>query len=63
MPVIIIRQRTADKAAFIKGTPEKWGCGATINEAVGDLVRSHIKDFGITIEHEPKIPTPEQPPR
>lgn len=50
--VIVVRQRGDDYHASIADRPSVWGCGESIDEAVGDLVRAHAEEFGIEIEHE-----------
>ncbi len=45
---IIMTCRSDDYHACIEGT-EFWGCGKTISEAIGDLIRSHREVFGIEI--------------
>ena len=44
---IVVTQRFSDYHAAIDGTEgRKWGCGKTIDEAVGALVRNHPEAFG-----------------
>ena len=44
---IVLTKRTDDYHACIRGHHEIWGCGENYNEAIGDLVRSHKREFGI----------------
>lgn len=50
MTTIEIRQRRDDVHAQIKGMPERWGCGADENEAIGDLVKTHPYSFGFSVQ-------------
>jgi hypothetical protein len=47
---IEVSKRTEDYHACITDDPAYWGCGQTINEAIGDLVNAHADYFGINIE-------------
>lgn len=50
---IVITRRFADYHAAIDGTNGcKWGCGKTIDEAVGNLVRNHPGVFGAIVDLE-----------
>lgn len=50
---IVITRRFADYHAAIDGTNGcKWGCGKTIDEAVGSLVRNHPGAFGAIVDLE-----------
>ena len=42
--------------AQIKGQPGIWACGRTSDEAIGDLVRSHPKQFNVSIDYLGKQP-------
>lgn len=54
MKTIIIVKRADEYIAYIEERGEEsWGCGDTIDEAVGDLVRAHRGFFNIAIEREP----------
>lgn len=37
--------------AQIKGLPGRWGSGKSWDEAVGDLIRSHPEQFGVTVAY------------
>jgi len=45
---ITVRQRRNDFHASLESG--HWACGATIAEAVGDLVMSHPEQFMVTVE-------------
>lgn len=47
---IEIRPRSSDWHAQIKDHPGIWGCGKTIDDAIGSLVRSWPEKFGIKIQ-------------
>lgn len=48
---IVVTQRFSDYHAAIDGTAgRKWGCGKTIDEAVGALVRNHPEAFGAVVD-------------
>ncbi len=48
---IVVTQRFSDYHAAIDGTAgRKWGCGKTIDEAVGALVRNHPEAFGTSVD-------------
>lgn len=50
---IVVTRRFADYHAAIDGTNGcKWGCGKTIDEAVGNLVRNHPGAFGAIVDLE-----------
>lgn len=57
MKTIEVCERTDDFAelprfhAQVKDFPAYWGVGNSINEAVGDLLRTHWAMFGIKIEN------------
>ncbi len=53
---IVVTRRSADYHACIKGHPEIWGCGASIAEAVGNLVQTHRTEFNL--EFEADMPDP-----
>jgi hypothetical protein len=46
---IIITKRSNDYHAAIDGFPQYWGCGETIDEAIGSLIRAHQEKFKINI--------------
>jgi len=46
---IVITRRADDIHAAIKGAAEIWGCGRSINAAIGDLVNSHQERFGVKL--------------
>lgn len=46
--VVVVTERTSDFHAQIKGT-EAWGCGATVKEAIGDLVFAHPEKFNVEV--------------
>lgn len=48
MKTIVITNRGDDYHAQLDGT-KAWGCGDSVSEAIGDLVRSHPERFGIAI--------------
>lgn len=48
--VVVITKRSADFHAAIFGHPGKCGCGRSQAEAIGDLVTSHQRDFGIVVD-------------
>jgi hypothetical protein len=53
---IVVTRRFADYHAAIDGTDgRKWGCGKTIDEAVGSLVRNHPGVFDAIVDLE-KVP-------
>lgn len=45
MKTIEIFRRTNDYIAFVKGYPEYWGNGKSMDAAVGSLIRSHGGDL------------------
>ena len=48
---VVVTQRFSDYHAAIDGTEgRKWGCGKTIDEAVGALVRNHPEAFGAVVD-------------
>ena len=49
---IIVTRRNDDYHACLEGHPEIWGCGKTIDGAIGDLIRSHQDTFGIAVEYQ-----------
>jgi hypothetical protein len=48
---IEITKRPDDYKANIKGHPEIWGCGRSIDEAIGDLIRSHTTGCGVKLHY------------
>lgn len=57
MKKIIITKRSDDYHAAIEDSGA-WGYGDTIDEAIGDLIRTHAERFNIEIKNEPKIKPP-----
>lgn len=49
---IVVTKRSDDFHAALKDNPAVWGCGKTIDAAIGDLIRSHQHRLGITILHK-----------
>lgn len=50
-PIVIeVTKRSADYHACIKGRPGVWAAGRNMDEAIGDLIRHHSEQFGITVE-------------
>lgn len=47
---IVVRQRSHDWHASIKGESGKWGNGRNQSEAIGDLVQSFPEDFNLVVE-------------
>lgn len=37
--------------AQIENEPGYWGCGKSVDEAIGNLINSHPKTFGIKIDY------------
>ena len=35
--------------AQIKGKPGIWGCGRSVDAAIGDLIQSHQEDFHVQV--------------
>jgi hypothetical protein len=50
MQAIIITKRSDDYHAHLAPDKRIWGCGRTIDEAIGDLIRAHREAFGIKIQ-------------
>lgn len=48
---IDVTKRSDDYHACITGKPEIWGCGRNVDEAIGDLIRSHTTGCGVTIHY------------
>lgn len=46
---IIVERRTDDYMAFLEGRRDMWGCGQSIDSAVGSLISSHRDQFSIEI--------------
>lgn len=53
MKTIIVTQRNGDYHACIEGHPGKWGCGATREAAIGDLIWSHPITFELAVHINP----------
>ncbi len=51
MKNIKVTKRGNDYHACLVEQPDIWGCGRSIDEAIGDLIRNHQDTFDITI-HE-----------
>lgn len=51
---IIVEKRSDDYRAYIKYNKAIWGCGKTINAAIGDLMSSHQDYFDLDIEYPQK---------
>ena len=49
---ILLRKRSNDWQAYLEDHFEIWGCGKTINAAIGDLICSHKDVFKINAEVE-----------
>jgi hypothetical protein len=48
---VVVTRRLSDYHAAIEGTKgRKWGCGKTIDEAVGALVRNHPEAFWTSVD-------------
>lgn len=47
---ITLRKRSDDWHACINGDERLWGCGKTIDDAIGNVVRTHKATLGLTIE-------------
>lgn len=47
---IVIEQRPTDFHASLKGNPKIWDRGTTASEAIGNLIRTHPKKFGLSVE-------------
>ena len=50
MHKIIVTKRGDDYHASLAGRPEIWGCGKTINAAIGNLVQSHTEALNVKVE-------------
>jgi hypothetical protein len=48
-------QRQPKYHAQIKDQPGYWACGRSREDAVGELIRSHPKKFGINLVHIGKL--------
>jgi len=46
---IIYTKRSSDWHACLEGQPAIWGCGKSVDEAVGALVRNHPEQFGVSL--------------
>lgn len=49
---IEVIERTNDYMARISDNHGCWGCGKSLNEAVGSLIRYHSERFGIDITYD-----------
>ena len=47
---ITITTRSDDYHVCINGNTAIWGCGKTINEAIGDALRTHATSLGINVK-------------
>ena len=47
---IIVTKRHSDIHVCPEGRPDIWACGKTLDEALGNLVRSHSEHFDLEIE-------------
>lgn len=47
MNIIVEKRAYGDYRAFVEGRSDIWGTGKEIDEAIGDLIRSHKEFFGI----------------
>lgn len=54
MYTIIVTRRSNDYHAQLEGERGCWGRGSTVDEAIGDLVRSWPELFDITIKQPEK---------
>jgi len=57
---ITIETRTHDYHVHIDNDRGKWACGKTIDDAIGNLVRTHREALGIEIIDETKGKRPFQ---
>lgn len=48
---LVVTRRSDDYHVCINGDKTLWGCGKTIDEAIGSCVRSHRDRLGIKIEY------------
>ncbi len=53
MIAILLTQRADDWHACIEGDAARWGCGKSVNQAIGDLVNSHQTQFGVDVRWIP----------
>ncbi len=53
---IVVSKRSHDWHACLKDRPEIWGCGKSIDEAIGSLIRAHAERFGISLTISPIVP-------
>lgn len=54
---ICVEHRSFDFHACLKGQRSVWGCGSSVNGAIGDLVRTHRETFGLKIIGDLVFPT------
>jgi len=62
---IEVRRRWNDFHACFAGQPALWGCGRTIDEAVGSVTWSHQEKTGVRLSYPGETgvkETPLQPP-
>lgn len=45
----VVMEKQPTYHACIKGEPGLWDCGATFDEAIGNLIRTHAERFGIKV--------------
>jgi len=50
---ITIEWRSHDVMAYFDGNRARWGCGKTVDEAIGDLVRTNAKAMGLYVKVPP----------
>ena len=49
--LVRLKRRTSDWHACFPPGESRWGCGKSIDEAIGSLIRAHGRDmFGLVIE-------------
>lgn len=48
---LVVTRRSDDYHVCINGNQTLWGCGKSIDEAIGDCVRTHSDELGIEIEY------------
>jgi hypothetical protein len=54
--VFVGMRETPKYHAQVRGKPGFWGCGDTIQDAIGSLISAHPKQFGIKIAYIGKAP-------
>lgn len=50
MLVIVVDRPDGRIRAYVKGDMDKWGCGSTVSEAIGDLVQNIASELQIELE-------------